>query len=227
MFHTRQVFNDLVRPLHSLNENVSVDRVGHSDRGRPVPGMSFCGVLRRHSQHHLNITRFERVEDVPTTLVGHLFAREIDVRRGITLLLDNLTPLRNVLLGKQLFEIIERILLSGNARGLEVLDGCFLFLDQVLILSWIELLDSIFLRVNKGRSALINFAKFAILHDGFVGSNELDDGLRPTFDEELEALRDVVGDQDFHSILAFLFRCVKITLYHEPHRRQFVHLEWV
>ena len=61
-----------------------------------------------------------------------------------------------------------------------------------------------------------------------MGLNELDDGLRSTFDEELEALRDVVGDQDFHSILAFSFRrAVKITLWHEPHRRQSAHLGWV
>ncbi len=59
-------------------------------------------------------------------------------------------------------------------------------------------------------------------------SNELDDGLWSTFDEELEALRDVVGDRDFNSILAFSFRrAVNISLRHEPQRRQSAHLGWV
>ncbi len=98
MLHARQVFDDLICPLHSLNENLAVDLVGHLDCGRPIPAMSFRGVLRRHGQHHLDVTRFKRVEDAPTGLVGHLLAREVDVRRCITLLLDDLEPLQDVLL---------------------------------------------------------------------------------------------------------------------------------
>ncbi len=60
-----------------------------------------------------------------------------------------------------------------------------------------------------------------------MGSDELDDGFRSAFNEELEALRDVFGDPDFHTILAFLFRRVEISLRHEPHRQQSAHLGWV
>ncbi len=67
-------------------------------------------------------------------LVGNLFAREVDVRRVVTLLFDDLTLLWDVLLCKQLFKIIERILLSADARGLENLNGFVLFLNQCLIL---------------------------------------------------------------------------------------------
>ena len=188
--------------------------------------MSFRGVLRRHGQHHLDVTRFERVKDAPMGLVGYLVAGEVDARRVVILLFNDCMPLGDVLLCKQLFKIIECILLHADARGFENLDGLVLFLDQRLILRCIELLNGRYLCVNEGRSALVDIAKFAILDDGLVGSDELDDGFRSAFDEELEALRDVVGDRDFHSILAVFFRCVEIALWHELYWRQ-SYLRWV
>ena len=60
------------------------------------------------------------------------------------------------------------------------------------------------LHVNQRGRAFVDVTKFAILHDGLVGSDEQNDSLLTTFDKQLEALCDVIGDLDLGAILSFI-----------------------